>query len=118
MIVTIELQMAIALITIILSLGGSWGVMKYRLDRNEKEYDKDDLEHAKIHDTMFNLIRENKKLIVEHEKDSAGIRLDFEKRFGGHDTSISINMSQYAEILKRLDGIDKKIDRLEEDRNQ
>lgn len=106
-------QLIIAGLGFITTIAGAWAVVKYRLDRDEKEDAKKDIQNEKDHDVLFSLVREIKQLYTAHEKESSQIRLDFERRFGQHDTNIQVNQSQYAEILKRLDGLDHKFDKLE-----
>lgn len=49
----------------------------------------------------------------EHVKESAEIRLGYSERLSSLDSKYEVTKSQYAEILRRLDGLDKKIDRIE-----
>lgn len=105
-------QLLIGAGTIIVSLAGSWAVIKYRLDRDEREREKKDLQNEKDHDVLFSLVREVKQLNIDHDKESSQVRVAYEKRFGENDANIRVIQSQYSEILKRLDGNDRKIDRL------
>lgn len=114
----VELQLIISAGTVLVGIGGSYAVIKYRLDRDEKEDDKKELDHEKSHDTLFALVREIKQQQSAHEKESSQIRLDYERRFGEHGTTIEVTQTQYAEILKRLDGIDRKIGKIEDNQDK
>jgi len=114
----VETQLAISAGTILVGLGGSYAVIKYRLDRDEKEREKRELQNEKDHDVIFSLVREIKQQYAVHEKESSQIRLEYEKRFGQHDTNIEVTENQYAEILKRLDGIDRKIGKIEDNQSK
>ena len=114
----VETQLVISGCTILAGLGGTWAVIRYRLDRDEIERGKKEEANEKSHDTLFALVRETKQQLAIHEKESSQIRLEYEKRFGQHDTNIQVTENQYGEIIKRLDGIDRKIGKIEDNQDK
>lgn len=114
----VELQSLLAVGGVFGSIAASWGIVKYRQDRHERDDDRREAEHLKLHDTLFALIREVKVAQADHEKESSQVRLDYEKRFGKHDTNIEVNQSQYAEIIRQIAGLREEIRELKEANGQ
>ena len=63
-------------VTIILSLGGAWAVMKWRQDRFDKDFERHEKDVWSQIDQLLAKAHEQMKIWYEHDKDSAQKRLE------------------------------------------
>jgi len=89
------------------------------MDKRDKRYINESIaENKKLANEKYeankNLINKLFSYKDDHEKETAIIRLSFSKEISELSAICKVNQTQYAEILRRLDTLDRKIDRIEE----
>lgn len=98
---------------LLFSTGATIAVFKFRIDRLERDLREDNEQHDTEHRNLWKVLGDIRRAVDEHDKDSTHIRLEIERRLGAHDSSINVTRAQYDEIIRRLDDIDKKMDKME-----
>lgn len=91
----------ISIITAIVSVSGAWAIVKYRLDKSEK-----------TDDSQWTVITKIRDWQTKHIEDSLTVRIGYEKRMAEIDSGVREVKTQHSDIMKRMDLMDVKLDRL------
>jgi len=82
------------------------------MDKRDKRHTDQKIESQ---EHRINLLFDYKDI---HEKESSAVRFSLSKEISELAATVKVNQSQYAEILRRLDALDRKIDKREDSKRK
>jgi len=97
------MQLTTEIVTFLVSVGMSYGVIKIRQDKSERAFEKHQEE-------VWKEISKLREWRHEHQKESGDKRLEIEKDLGQIRSLLLVRDEQYKEIIRRFDSFDKKLD--------
>ena len=105
---TTQIQLAIAIGSIVCSIGVAWGYLKAKTMHQEKEDCERDKTISKEFEEIWGQINKQRGLIDSLAEDLADFKLEFEKRMGKHESYMDVDREQYKEVSRRLTDLERK----------
>lgn len=106
-------ELSFDFITIVVTVAGSWFVMKWRQDRADKDREEDNRRTAQEFEKVWEQIGKNRDWQQVHDKESVQYRMKFQEELSDIREERGQADGKLDSILRRLETIDKKIDKLE-----
>lgn len=107
-------QFWLSLGTIIFTLGGTIAIVKARLDRFERDLEKETEKDIKEKDDIWREMSKLRDWKQEHEIEKSEKRLEIEQRFTELRIAIADTKNGFEAIQKRFEDVLTKLDKIEE----